>query len=323
MPHALKHLFKPWFTTMMNFYINNRGYEVTDKWEPNCWTCLECPTSEERNFLSSGLEVPEYFLDDIEDTDERPRRDEDDDWQFIVLRVPIRRNDSRIDFTTVPLGILIKDDVCVTICNYKTDMLDDFVVYSIRKKITVSNHYELAMRLMLSASVWFLKYLKNINVQMMSCESELQESVRNDEILKLQRIENSLVYFVTSLKGNDVLFYRLVHAKIFREACDEELTEDVEIELKQAEETTSIYRNIIHNMSNSYSSVISNNINGTMKTLTSINIILMLPTLIASLYGMNVSNNLESFPFAFYVIVGASIILSILLAVFFRRKDLL
>lgn len=128
---------------MMNFYINNRGYEVTDKWEPNCWTCLECPTSEERNFLISGLEVPEYFLDDIEDTDERPRRDEDDDWQFIVLRVPIRRNDSRIDFTTVPLGILIKDDVCVTICNYKTDMLDDFVVYSIRKKITVSNHYEL------------------------------------------------------------------------------------------------------------------------------------------------------------------------------------
>ena len=308
---------------MMNFYINNRGYEVTDKWEPNCWTCLECPTSEERNFLISGLEVPEYFLDDIEDTDERPRRDEDDDWQFIVLRVPIRRNDSRIDFTTVPLGILNKDDVCVTICNNKTDMLDDFVVYSIRKKITVSNHYELAMRLMLSASVWFLKYLKNINVQMMSCESELQESVRNDEILKLQRIENSLVYFVTSLKGNDVLFYRLVHAKIFREACDEELTEDVEIELKQAEETTSIYRNIIHNMSNSYSSVISNNINATMKTLTSINIILMLPTLIASVFGMNVVNFLEGSKFAFFFIIGGSLLLSFLMSLFFRRKDLL
>ena len=309
---------------MMTFYINNKGFEVTDKWEPNCWVSLECPTSEERNFLISGLEVPESFISDIEDNDERPRRDEDDNgWQLIVIRVPIRRNDSRIDFTTVPLGIMIKDDVCVSICNYKTEMLDDFVVYTIRKRITVANHYELAVRLMLSASVWFLKYLKNINVQIMSSESELQETVRNDELLKLQRIENSLVYFVTSLKGNDVLFYRLVHSKTVRDACDEDLTEDVEIELKQAEETTNIYRNIIHSMSNSYSSVISNNINGTMKTLTSINIILMLPTLIASLYGMNVSNYMEDNKYAFFIVVGASVVLIILLSLFFRRKDLL
>ena len=127
---------------MMTFYINTKGYEVTDKWEPNCWTSVECPTPEERNFLISGLEIPDSFISDIEDNDERPRRDEEDDgWQLIVVRIPIRRNDSRIDFTTVPLGIIIRDDVCVTICNYKTDMLDDFVVYSIRKRIAVSNHY--------------------------------------------------------------------------------------------------------------------------------------------------------------------------------------
>ena len=309
---------------MMTFYINNKGYEVTDKWEPNCWVSVECPTSEERNFLISGLEVPESFISDIEDNDERPRRDEEDDgWQLIVIRVPIRRNDSRIDFTTVPLGIIIRDDVCVTICNHKTDMLDDFVVYSIRKRITVANAFELTLRLMLSASVWYLKYLKSINIQIMNSEAELQETVRNDEILKLQRVENSLVYFLTSLKGNDVLFYRLIHTKIYRDSCDEDLTEDVEIELKQAEETTSIYRNIIHNMSNSYSSVISNNINVTMKTLTSINIILMLPTLIASLYGMNVGNFLESYHYAFYYIIGGSLALSLVLFLWFRRKDLL
>ncbi len=309
---------------MMTFYINNKGYEVTDKWEPNCWVSVECPTSEERNFLISGLEVPESFISDIEDNDERPRRDEEDDgWQLIVIRVPIRRNDSRIDFTTVPLGIIIRDDVCVTICNHKTDMLDDFVVYSIRKRITVANAFELTLRLMLSASVWYLKYLKSINIQIMNSEAELQETVRNDEILKLQRVENSLVYFLTSLKGNDVLFYRLIHTKIYRDSCDEDLTEDVEIELKQAEETTSIYRNIIHNMSNSYSSVISNNINVTMKTLTSINIILMLPTLIASLFGMNVGNFLESYHYAFYYIIGGSLALSLVLFLWFRRKDLL
>lgn len=309
---------------MMTFYINDKGYEVSDKWVPNSWVSVECPTSEERNFLISGLEVPDSFISDIEDNDERPRRDEEDDgWQLVVIRVPVRRNDSRIDFTTVPLGIIIRDDVCVTICNHKTDMLDDFVVYSIRKKITVANFYELTLRLMLSASVWYLKYLKNINVQIMNSESELQETVRNDEILKLQRVENSLVYFLTSLKGNDVLFYRLIHTKTFRDACDEDLSEDVEIELKQAEETTSIYRNIIHNMSNSYSSVISNNINATMKTLTSINIILMLPTLIASVFGMNVVNFLEGSKFAFFFIIGGSLLLSFLMSLFFRRKDLL
>ena len=309
---------------MMTFYINDKGYEVSDKWVPNSWVSVECPTSEERNFLISGLEVPDSFISDIEDNDERPRRDEEDDgWQLVVIRVPVRRNDSRIDFTTVPLGIIIRDEVCVTICNHKTDMLDDFVVYSIRKKITVANFYELTLRLMLSASVWYLKYLKNINVQIMNSESELQETVRNDEILKLQRVENSLVYFLTSLKGNDVLFYRLIHTKTFRDACDEDLSEDVEIELKQAEETTSIYRNIIHNMSNSYSSVISNNINATMKTLTSINIILMLPTLIASVFGMNVVNFLEGSKFAFFFIIGGSLLLSFLVSLFFRRKDLL
>ena len=308
---------------MMTFYINDRGYEVTDKWEPNCWVCLEDPSSEERNYLLSGLEVPEYFLSDIEDADERPRRDEDEGWQLIVMRVPVRRNDSRIDFSTVPLGIIIKDDVCVTVCNYKTDMLDDFVVYSIRKRINVASSYELAMRLMLSASVWFLKYLKNINVQMMSFEAELQKTVRNDEILKLQRLENSLVYFVTSLKGNDVLFYRLAHSRLFKDQVDEDLIEDTEIELKQAEETTNIYRNIIHSMSNTYSSLISNNINVTMKTLTSINIILMLPTLVASLYGMNVTNSLEDNPYAFVLIIGISIVLSLVVSLLFRRKDLL
>ena len=309
---------------MMTFYINDKGYEVSDKWVPNSWVSVECPTSEERNFLISGLEVPDSFISDIEDNDERPRRDEEDDgWQLVVIRVPVRRNDSRIDFTTVPLGIIIRDDVCVTICNHKTDMLDDFVVYSIRKKITVANFYELTLRLMLSASVWYLKYLKNINVQIMNSESELQETVRNDEILKLQRVENSLVYFLTSLKGNAVLFYRLIPTKTFRDACDEDLAEDVEIELKQAEETTSIYRNIIHNMSNSYSSVISNNINATMKTLTSINIILMLPTLIASVFGMNVVNFLEGSKFAFFFIIGGSLLLSFLMSLFFRRKDLL
>ncbi len=307
---------------MITFYINTKGFEVTDKWESGCWTSIECPTAEEHNFLLSGLDVPESFLSDIDDNDERPRREEEDGWQLIVLRVPYRKDSqSRIDYTTVPLGIILKDDIFVTICNHKLDILDDFVVYSIRKQITIANHYELVMRLMLSTSVWFLKYLKHINIHMMQVQNELQQSVRNKEIVELQRIDNSLVYFVTSLKGNDVLFYRMVHTKAIRDICDDELIEDVEIELKQAEETTNIYRNINHSLSNSYSSLISNNINSTMKQLTSITIILMMPTLIASLFGMNVPNYFENNMFAIFYIVGASILLSLVLYLFMKKKD--
>lgn len=156
----------------------------------------------------------------------------------------------------------------------------------------------------------------------MNIEGRLQQNVRNEEILELQRLENSLVYFVTSLKGNDILFYRMAHTKTISNLCDEELLEDVEIELKQAEETTSIYRNIIHSMSNSYSSVISNNINQTMKTLTSISLILMLPTLIASLYGMNVPNYWEDEKYAFLYILGGASFLGLLMYIFFKRRNL-
>ena len=101
---------------MMTFYINDKGYEVSDKWVPNSWVSVECPTSEERNFLISGLEVPDSFISDIEDNDERPRRDEEDDgWQLVVIRVPVRRNHSRIDFTPDPLRNIIRNEDSVTI----------------------------------------------------------------------------------------------------------------------------------------------------------------------------------------------------------------
>ncbi len=308
---------------MITFYVNNKsGYEVSDRWQSGCWTSLECTNAEERIFAINGLGVPEWFLTDIDDNDERPRREDEDGWELFVIRVPWRKNESRIDYATVPLGIAMREDSFVTISNYKLDIIDDFVVYSIRKQIVVANHYELVMRLMLSMSVWYLKYLKHINIHMMKVEADLQRSVRNQEILELQRIESSLVYFVTSLKGNDVLFYRMAHSKDIRESCDEELIEDVEIEMKQAEETTNIYRNIIHSMSNNYSSVISNNINATMKTLTSISIIMMLPTLIASLYGMNVKNYLEDTPHAFFLIIGFSALAGAIMYLYFKRKDL-
>lgn len=305
---------------MMTFYVNNGGYTATDRWVKGCWTCIENPTEDEYRFMLDELHIPESFINDIEDNDERPRREEDDGWHLIIIRAPYRVNTPGAEFATVPVGIVIHDDVCVTVCNYHIDVFSDFAVYSARKQIRVANPYELVMRMILSSSVWYLKFLKQININMKVVEAELQQSVRNKEILALQRIENSLVYFLTSIKGNEMLFYRMMHNRQITDMCDPELTEDVEIELRQAEETTNIYRNIIHSMSNSYSSVISNNTNSTMQQLTSISIIMMLPTLIASLYGMNVPNYMERNPYAFFYVLGLSVLLGLGMYITFKHR---
>ncbi len=306
---------------MITFYNNNKGYTPVADWASNCWVNVECPTRDDRNYLLYDLNVPESFLNDIDDNDERPRIEEEDGWYLIILRAPYRPADSALMYATVPLGIIIYGDICISVCNFQTEVIPDFINYSNRKQVVVNNPYDLVMRLLLSTSVWYLKYLKQINIQMKAVEAELQHTVRNKELQSLQKLESCLVFFITSLKGNESLFNRLKHLKALKEFYDEELIEDVDIELKQAQETTSIHRNILNSMMNAYASVISNNLNSTMKQLTSISIIIMLPTLIASLYGMNVPNFLEGNPYGLLYIMGGSFVLAILGIWAFKRKN--
>jgi len=176
--------------------------------------------------------------------------------------------------------------------------------------------------LLLSSSVWFLKYLKQINQRIKLAEDNLEESIKNEELQALWQIEKCLVFFVTSLKGNDVLFRRIKNLKAHKDSYDPELLEDVEIELRQAEETTSIYSNILTGMMDAYASVISNNLNVIMKRLTSISIILMIPTLVASLYGMNVPNNFQENPFGFWIVLSISLSISVLGVFLFKKKNM-
>lgn len=306
---------------MITFYTNKKGYTPEAEWSPHCWVNVECPTQDDRNYLLYDLNVPESFLNDIDDNDERPRIEEEDGWYLIILRAPYRPSESQYLFATVPIGIIIYGEICITVCNFPTDVIPDFINYSNRKQVVVNNPYDLVMRMLLSTSVWYLKYLKQINIQMKSVEAELQHSVRNQELQSLQKLESCLVFFITSLKGNESLFNRLKHQKALREFYDEELIEDVDIELKQAQETTSIHRNILNSMMNAYGSVISNNLNSTMKQLTSISIIIMLPTLIASLYGMNVPNFLESNHYGIFYVMGGSFLLTLLGIWAFKRRN--
>jgi magnesium transporter len=180
----------------------------------------------------------------------------------------------------------------------------------------------LVLKLLLSSSIWYLKYLKQINQRIKLAEDNLEKSIKNEELQALLELEKCLVFFITSIKGNDILFHRIKNIKSEREHFDVDLLEDVDIELKQAQEMSNIYSNILSGMMDAYASVISNNLNVIMKRLTSISIILMIPTLIASLYGMNVPNSLENNPNGLLIIILVSGILAMIGAFLFKKKNL-
>jgi magnesium transporter len=216
--------------------------------------------------------------------------------------------------------VVFKDSVFVTISFFTTDLIADFITFSKRKNIHINDNPEFVFRLLLSSSVWFLKYLKQINIEIKKAEITLEKSIRNEDLQTLFSIEKSLVYFKTSLQSNDILLHRLKRQKNIAEALNYELIEDVEIELRQAIETTNIFSDILTGMMDAYASVISNNLNIVMKRLTSISIVLMIPTLIASMYGMNVPNSLQDNPNGFAIVVLLSMIVATLGVILFMMK---
>ena len=151
-------------------------------------------------------------------------------------------------------------------------------------------------------------------------ERELEQSVKNRDLQSLLRIEKSLVYFTTSLRGNDMLLHRIKNLRNYKDTYDEEVLEDVEIETRQAMETTNVYSNIVSSLAETYSSIISNNLSVVMKQLTIISLILMLPTLVASLFGMNVPNGMENNPYGFLIILSISLVSSLIAILYFVKK---
>ncbi len=298
----------------------NGGLTILDKWQKNCWINITSPNQEEIDYIIKELKIPLDFFYDIQDDDERPRVEIEDGWTLIIMRIPIRR-DSSISFFTVPLGIVIKDDLVASICFHQNDVIPDFVIYTQRKSIRIDNNINFLLRLFLSTSVWFQKYLKQINANVRMAEKELERSIRNEELQSLLKIEKCLVYFITSLKGNNILLSKLKNLKSKGE-IDVDLLEDVEIELKQAIETTNVHSDILAGTMDAYASIISNNVNDIMKQLTSITVVLMIPTLVASIYGMNLYNSLETSQYGFISVIVISTILTALGILYLRKRNL-
>lgn len=305
---------------MRKFLYCKTGFAEKEVWQNDCWISVIAPTKEDVSYLTDELLIPQAFLSDIEDIDERPRMETEDGWTLMILRIPFRDTQNDIPYITVPLGMIMKDHFFVTVCHYQTDMLPDFLLYARRKGVQVEGNWDLLFRLFLSSSVWYLKYLKQLNNQSRAVEKELERSIQNAELQRLLKIEKSLVFFITSLRGNDNLLVKLKNLKLQRQFFDPDLVEDVEIELRQAQDTARIYSDILSGTMDAFASVISNNLNVIMKRMTAISLLLMIPTLIASLYGMNVHNGLEDSHYGLSIIAIVSISFSILSFWMFRKK---
>ena len=307
---------------MKTFWNTQDGLTQLQEWQSNCWIQVTCPTEEDSRELEEQFGIPDYFMSDISDTDERARYEYDDGWMLIILRIPyVKEIRSRTPYTTVPLGIIHKRDVTITVCYYETNMMIDFVSFQQKRGVGFTDHVDMIFRLFLSSAVWYLKRLKQINMLIDKAKRNLDREVNNESLIGLSRLQDSLTYFQTSIRGNETLLSKLKF-KLQIDELDADLIEDVNIEMTQARETTNIYSNILESTMDTYQSIINNNMNQVMRTLTSVTIIMMFPTLIASLFGMNLVNGMEEKPWGFIFALIISVLVSIGCWFIFRHKRL-
>mgnify|MGYP003084587846 FL=1 len=237
----------------MKTYWNINGKLNTIKeWQPNCWIQVTCPTEQEQQELEETYNIPDYFISDISDTDERARYEYDDGWMLIILRIPyVKEIRSRTPYTTVPLGIIHKRDVTITVCNFETNMMLDFVSFQQKRGVGFTDYVDMIFRLFLCSAVWYLKRLKQISNLIDKAKHNLDQEVNNESLIGLSRLQDSLTYFVTSIRGNENLLAKLKF-KLQVDELDADLIEDVNIEMSQAREITSIYTDILESTMDTY-----------------------------------------------------------------------
>ena len=296
------------------------GLLPLNSFEKSCIVHVTDPTPSEIGTLKTALKVPDDFLADILDVDERSRMEIEDDMLLMIYRIPYQNMSNGFPFTTVPLGIVLAKDSLVIICHKNNEVLDDFFSRS-GKGIIIETKIDLILHLFLRTTMFYHRYLKQINNQTGMIEQELEKSTRNKELHRLLKMEKCLVYFTTSLRSNEMMMLKLKTSKWIREyEFSQDLLDEATIENRQAIEMAKIYSDIQSGMMDAFASVISNNLNIVMKQLTIITIILMIPTLIASFYGMNVPNKLEDNKYAFWFILGGSALIATIGALLIRRK---
>ena len=293
--------------------------------EKGVWVHLQSPTKEEVDGLTTRFGLDPTFLPAALDEEESARVDYDPDKQqtLILVDIPyVETEGSCYVYSTIPLGIVLCDEVIITVCTRDTPIINDFTEERIRNFWTYKRA-RFILQLLHRNAGRFLSYLKQIDKASLLVQEKLEKASRNQELLQMMKLEKSLVYFSTSLKGNALVLERLMRQDVLkRYPEDTDLLEDVIIENKQAIEMCSIYRDIMNNTTEAFASVISNNLNITMKTLTSLTVLLSVPTIIASLWGMNVAVPFEGSSWGFWIVLGIAAVVALVSAFFMARKNM-
>lgn len=311
---------------MLRIYRTEKGVlSLAPQIKRHCWVCLTSPTEEELQYVQETLKIFPDFLRYPLDEEETPRVELEEDQLLIILRLPDpRHEEGYIRYETIPVGIILTPEAIVTVCLKENPVFEDFLMavnrvrrFSLEQPVLFLFHFFFCI-----ASL-YLRYLRLIDKLINEYEAELYRSMRNRELLKLLNIEKSLVYFNTALRANDIVLSRLQSGRFLRLTEEDlELLEDVQIENRQAIEMAKIFSDILSGTMDAYASVISNNLNVVMKFLTAVTIVLMLPNLVASIYGMNIKLPLQDSPHAFMILMGLSFVLSGVVVVLFIKKRL-
>ncbi|MDR1239620.1 MAG: magnesium transporter CorA family protein [Treponema sp.] len=275
---------------------NEKGFTETDVVSKGCWIDARNLSKDDMFRLESEFGIAGELLTDVTDADEQARIEKEDEYTAIIVRLPVYDESNEVPFYTLPLGIILFSDKIVTICQRSSDALEDMLRNRVRG-FNIKNKSAFVLNLLGRGAFTFLKHLKELNKRTNIIKDELQKSIKNNELIQLLSIQKSLVFFTTSIKSNELLLEKLQKSPLIRFKEDEkELLEDVVVENRQAIEMANIYSSILTGTMDAFASVISNNLNIVMKRLTIVSIVLMIPTLIFSLYGMNVELPLQHLP---------------------------
>lgn len=315
---------------MINIYNTNlqtQQLEEINKIQKGCWINLVSPSDNEIIQVCRELKISADYIKDSLDYEEKARIDteEDDGTVLFVIDVPtIEKESESYSYSTMPLGIIIvRDDYIITVSLRKSIVIEKFIKSKVKSFATYMKSRFL-FQIMLENASSYLTYLKRINKETEIAESTLKHSMKNRELLKMLSLEKSLVYFTTSIKSNEVVMEKTLRGKFIKlYEDDEDILEDAIIENKQAIEMGKIYSDILNGTMDAYASIISNNLNGVMKFLTSITIVLAIPTMVSSFWGMNVElpfqNNINGFP----IMIAISILLTLAVTIWLKKKDML
>ena len=309
-----------------NTDLETNAFNEIKEFKKGSWINLVNPSENEIKKVCENVNIQEEFIRDALDFEEKARIDseEDDGTTLFVVDVPIiEKNEENDVYTTMPLGmIVVRDDFFITVSLRKNKVIEDFEKRKIKNFQTYKKS-KLIFQILYLNSSYYLAYLKQINKETEIAEYILKNSMKNKELLKLLSLEKSLVYFTTSLKSNELVMEKTMRGKIIKlYEEDEDILEDAITENRQAIEMAKIYSDILNGTMEAYASIISNNLNGVMKFLTSITIVLAIPTMISSFWGMNVNLPFSDSNLGFPIMIFISVILTLIVAWWLKKKDM-